>query len=382
MESTLERESKTPLYLQLSEKIRERIAEGYWKPGERLPTYKGMAEIHGVSKITVNQAMDQLVREGLIVRTQGSGTYVADPARPKSGLRRVPAGRNSAPVSTCNIGLFALDRETDGWEWTDFFHEPLRLAIHEAISCAGGRLLPEPILWNFLESALQNHVDGVLLSQISAEPEILARLEQLSDAGVPYVVVGGTYEDKTLPSVGVDNRAGMELAIQHLVERGHRRIAMVSLNLDGIDHRERWRAFQQSMATRDISIDLRLLLLHGRVFKYNDMLDVVRRWFDSGLPPHTAIIASSGMEGMATMRVLSERGIRVPDDVSLVSFDDSSAAALHNPPVTVVRQPLMELGRRSVEKLVDAIRSGQMPVGTETLSTQLIVRESTRAISN
>ena len=240
---TLERESKIPLYLQLIEKIREQIAEGDWKPGERLPTYKGMAELHGVSKITVNQAMDQLVREGLIVRTQGSGTYVADPAKSKLGLRRTAAGLNSLETGTLNIGLFALDRDPNAWEWTDFFHEPLRLSIHDAISRAGGRVIAKPISWKFLESAIESGADGLLLS--SVEPENQDMLDRLSEAGMPYVIVGASYPDRSLPCVAVDNANGIEAAVRHLVECGHRQISLINLDLNNPDHHERWRAFQQ-----------------------------------------------------------------------------------------------------------------------------------------
>jgi len=77
------------------------------------------------------------------------------------------------------------------------------------------------------------------------------------------------------------------------------------------------------------------------------------------------------------LKVLRERGLRVPEDVSVVGFDDPASAAFLDPPLTTVRQPVEQLGRRAVQKLADALRKGVMPEGTELLSPELVVRRST-----
>jgi DNA-binding LacI/PurR family transcriptional regulator len=95
------------------------------------------------------------------------------------------------------------------------------------------------------------------------------------------------------------------------------------------------------------------------------------------VPLPTAVFAADYETTLVLLKVLRERGVRVPDEVSVVGFDDPASAAFLDPPLTTVRQPVEQLGRRAVQKLTDALRKGVVPEGTELLAPELIVRQST-----
>ncbi|MFA0762930.1 MAG: hypothetical protein XFASWVDF_000649 [Candidatus Fervidibacter sp.] len=97
----------------------------------------------------------------------------------------------------------------------------------------------------------------------------------------------------------------------------------------------------------------------------------------SRVPLPTAIFAAAYEMALVTLKALQRQGIAVPEQVSLVSFDDPTSAAFLDPPLTTVRQPLEALGQRAVQKLYDALKKGVMPEGTELLPPELIVRDST-----
>lgn len=150
---------------------------------------------------------------------------------------------------------------------------------------------------------------------------------------------------------------------------------MINLDLKQTDLLRRWEAFQKLMGDAGYRLDPRWeLLFPDRRLGVRE--EVVRQWLDS-VPLPTAIFAADYETTLVVLKVLRERGLRVPDDISVVGFDDPASAAFLDPPLTTVRQPVEQLGRRAVQKLTDALRKGVMPEGTELLTPELIVRRST-----
>jgi DNA-binding LacI/PurR family transcriptional regulator len=137
----------------------------------------------------------------------------------------------------------------------------------------------------------------------------------------------------------------------------------------------RWEAFQKLMGDAGYRLDPRwALLFPDRRLGVRE--EVVRQWLDS-VPLPTAMFVADYETTLVVLKVLRERGIKVPEQLSLVGFDDPASAAFLDPPLTTVRQPVEQLGRRAVQKLTDALRKGVMPEGTELLAPELIVRRST-----
>jgi len=170
------------------------------------------------------------------------------------------------------------------------------------------------------------------------------------------------------------------MALEHLWSLGHTKIAIVDLDLRQTDHQQRWEAFARLMGEAGYPIDPRWALL----FPSRSCLDreeTVRRWLAS-VPLPTAIFGADYEMTLAVFKAIKETGLKIPNQISLVGFDDPPMAAFLEPPLTAVRQPVEEIGQRAVRKLYDAIQRGVMPEETEILMPELVVRSSAALSSN
>jgi LacI family transcriptional regulator len=218
---------------------------------------------------------------------------------------------------------------------------------------------------------LEQIADGV----IALLPFEFDYLEALSAARVPVVTVDQRTARARFPTVAADSYGGGRAAVEHLARLGHRRIAFVAGDERLASARERRRAYQDTLAAEGLPHDPRLVV-PGRFTEEGGrsaaatLLRLRRR--------PTAIFAANDLSAFGVLGALRQAGLRVPQDVSLVGFDDLPAAAHVHPPLTTVRQPLAEMGASAVRSLLVQISGGVAP-GAVSLATALVVRASTAA---
>ncbi len=231
-----------------------------------------------------------------------------------------------------------------------------------------------PASWT---SALASHdTDGVILvtSELT-QPQ----LEQLRSGGIPLVVVDPVnLPDPELPSVGATNWAGGLAATEHLISLGHRRIGAIAGPADYLCSRARIDGYRSALDKAGIRFDP-ALVRHGD-FRHEG--GFARGSELLGMPdPPTAIFAGSDQQAFGVYEAARQRGLRVPQDLSLVGFDDLPVARWVSPPLTTVRQPLTEMGRAAAQILSDLIEGVPPRSRRVELSTELIVRESTAPLA-
>jgi LacI family transcriptional regulator len=229
-----------------------------------------------------------------------------------------------------------------------------------------------PASWT---SALASHdTDGVILvtSELTRE-----QLEQLRGGGIPLVVVDPVnLPDPELPSVGATNWAGGLAATEHLTGLGHRRIGAITGPADYLCSRARIDGYRSALDRAGIRFDP-ALVRHGD-FQHEG--GFVSGGELLGMPdPPTAIFAGSDQQALGVYEAARQRGLRVPQDLSVVGFDDLPVARWVSPPLTTVRQPLAEMGRAAAQILGDLIEGERPRSRRVELSTELIARESTAA---
>jgi LacI family transcriptional regulator len=231
-----------------------------------------------------------------------------------------------------------------------------------------------PASWT---GALASHdTDGVILVMTGVtQPQ----LEQLNSGGIPLVVVDPVnLPDPELPSVGATNWAGGLAATEHLIALGHRRIGAIAGPADYLCSRARIDGYRSALDKAGIDFDP-ALVRHGD-FQHEG-------GFTSGgdllaMPgPPTAIFAGSDQQALGVYEAARQRGLRIPQDLSVVGFDDLPVARWVSPPLTTVRQPLAEMGRAAAQILGDLIEGVSPRSRRVELSTELIVRESTGTLA-
>jgi LacI family transcriptional regulator len=220
-----------------------------------------------------------------------------------------------------------------------------------------------------IDMLLSRRVDGIIIVTCRLSDEAILRLA----GAVPTVVAGRDLRRRNLFSMKVDNALGGELATAHLLELGHRRIAHLRGPEDHIDAADRFKGYRRALRAAGVPIDPRLVVPAG--FLSEDGRGAVERLLDSGRR-FTAVFAANDECAYGARLGLHHRGIRVPEDVSLVGFDDLPGSRYTTPPLTTVRQPLQEMGRRAARSILDLLR-GRKPRAGGLLQVELVVRETT-----
>lgn len=178
--------------------------------------------------------------------------------------------------------------------------------------------------------------------------------------------------------VKADNDAGTREAVRHLSTLGHDRIGFITGNLKVASARERLDAYRTEVA--ELGLNPQTDLVVDGDFTLDGGATAARQLLGLNEPP-TALLASSDAEAFGVMQVAREMGVTIPGDLSLVGFDDIPEASYVTPTLTTVRQPMREMGVLAAEMLMSIVGEGQGQTSTVQLPTQLIVRETTGALS-
>jgi LacI family transcriptional regulator len=229
-----------------------------------------------------------------------------------------------------------------------------------------------PASWT---SALASHdTDGVILvtSELTGD-----QLRQLREAGIPLVVVDPVNPPPPdLPSVGATNWAGGLAATEHLLSLGHRRIGAIAGPGDYLCSRARIDGYRSALEQIGVRFDQVLVRYgdfehEGGFIRGGELLELSK--------PPTAIFAGNDQQALGVYEAARQRGLRIPQDLSVVGFDDLPVARWVSPPLTTVRQPLNEMGGVAAQMLGELIDGTPLRSTRVELSTELITRESTAA---
>ncbi len=224
----------------------------------------------------------------------------------------------------------------------------------------------------YIRELARKRVDALMVAP-SARRETDVR--RLRGEGVPFVLVDRDVEGVDADIVGVDNRAGMRLIAEHLVELGHRRIAMISGSLDKASGYERDLGLRDALS--DLELALEDFLVRFGDFRTSSGREGAREPLSLRSFP-TALVTDNNQMTLGALLTISEMGLGVPGDVSVVGFDDPEWAPLMGPPLTTVAQPTYEMGVRAARMLLDRMETE--PGGESRkllLEPWLVVREST-----
>lgn len=327
-------------------------------------TIYDVAEQAGVGIGTVSRVLNDSPR----VRPQTRARVIA--AMRELDYRPSPMARRLSLRKTLTIGIIV-----------PFFTRPSVVERLQGVEAAVAESEYDLILYNvetpekrdayFRDVPHRHRIDGLIVVSLVPTDADVAHLKA---AGVPTVLVDAHHSELT--RVVVDDVAGGRLATDHLIQRGHRKIGYVSDPVDSpfnfTSSRDRLRGYRAALeaAGIDFRADYHRQAEHGHYHARIAMDELL----DLDEPP-TAVFAASDTQAMGLLEAVRERGLRVPDDVAVVGYDDIELAAHLG--LTTIRQPLYESGLRGVELLLDAIATPDGAHGVVELPVRLIERRTT-----
>jgi LacI family transcriptional regulator len=237
-----------------------------------------------------------------------------------------------------------------------------------------------------LEMLLDRRVEGliVLANWLFLDIHFLADLEKNS---IPATLIGGELKTDAVSSVVVDNEVGGRLALEHLYALGHRKIAFIRGPKMLGDTGPRWRGIRSFAQSNGLELDAKLIEDLPESLDPNSGFDIGFRLTEELLKkkkPFTALMAFDDLTAFGAIRALSKAGLRVPDDCSVIGFDDVAAASLCTPSLTTIRQPMEYMGTMAVGILMDSINARQenreFTATHPHVAPELVVRESTKTL--
>ena len=334
-------------------------------------TLEDIAEQAGVSRSTVSRVVNDLPNVSEDVRRR-----VLDVIQ-QTGYHPNAAARTLASQRSWTLGL-VLPQSVSQF-FTDPYFPHLTKGIAQACNDHNYTLAlflvssKEDEKKIFTRITRRGLLDGVLVqSGHHGDQQIIGHL---ADANMPQVVLGRPQHFDNVTFVDVDNVSGAYNAAAHLIRLGYRRIAAItgpSLSAVGLD---RHAGFTKAMNDRGVKLE-ESLIVEGDFTEAGGYYSMQRL-----LPARPeAVFVASDLMAIGAVRAVREAGLNVPNDIAFIGFDDVPLAVTNNPPLTTIRQPVIQFGIRAVELLIDLIENGIHPPRHVIMDTQLIIRESCGAI--
>lgn len=324
------------LYMRVADIIRRQIRSGELRPGERLPAFQDLCRQYDVSNITIRGAIRSLSEEGLIIREERKGVFVA---------------KIDAKPSTSVIGCHGFHHAMR--------HLPYYFHIFQGLQRGVGRAGYEMLILDHDEPSVSWEKIDALILMGAEDEELLRRLPP----GMCSVALLNF--SSTLPSIISDDYSGMRHAVSHLWNHGHRKIAY--LHEDDHLTPDRVRGYQDELAIHDIAADPawghRLMPHHPEEFRGRGR-ETMRQWLKDGwyATGCTGLICQNDRTAIGVMEAFRDAGIRVPGEVSLIGFDSTDECDLVTPRLTSVKVPLEEMGEKATEVLFALMRARESGV--------------------
>jgi LacI family transcriptional regulator, repressor for deo operon, udp, cdd, tsx, nupC, and nupG len=221
----------------------------------------------------------------------------------------------------------------------------------------------------FFSNLGQKKADGMILLTARSDQKIL---EELSEDH-PVVLACEYYEGSKLPTVSIDNISSARKATEYLISLKHKRIGHISGPMSVVVGRDRLKGFHQAMAHHGLSVDS-LLVQEGN-FSYESGFNLMKKLLTLNEPP-TAVFAGNDEMAMGAIKAAKLKGFRVPEDLSVIGFDDIKFSSIFEPALTTIAQPTFEMGTKAMQLLLKIINNDELEKDQFILADKLIVRDS------
>jgi len=323
----------------------------------------------GVSRTTVSFVLNQI--EGVSI-SKAARQRVLKAAK-KLNYHPNAAGRKLVRGKSDTLGLVL--HQSPEQVFADAFLPQVILGVEQAAMQLGFHVLLTQVdpkdKTGYVQLIRENHVDGIILSGPRQDDDEIIRLHR---EGVPVMLLG-QLPDSHLPFVDVNATSGAETAVNHLIELGHKQIGMITnAPLFYTSSQQRKNGYLQALRSADLKTD-QCLIKEGNYTPasgYHAMNELLNE-----SPRPTAVFIASDVVAMGAILAIRRAGLRIPEDIAMVGFDDIPLTEFFDPPLTTIRLPAFELGSVSAERVIQLIQGKNLNEDEILMETELIIREST-----
>ncbi|HSF26951.1 MAG TPA: LacI family DNA-binding transcriptional regulator [Actinomycetes bacterium] len=333
----------------------------------RAPTLRDVAREAGVHPATVSRALNPSTRKLVNDATAERVARVAAAL----GYRPNPIARSLKTARSTSIGMIIPDL-------TNPLFPPIVRGIEDVLAPAGYNAWlantdndPDRAAAH-VESMRSRHVEGLIIATALLEDPLL---DKLAAEDLPMVLINRRLARTDVPTVTSDDATGVALAVSHLAELGHRRIVHLAGPQTVSTGVTRLRSFRQAVHEHGLDDDPRLIV-RCSAFSVAEGARAMREILDEGVE-FTAVFAGNDMQAVGVYDVLQERGLRCPEDISVVGFNDTPFFDKLRPPLTTIHIPHYDIGAEAARMLLEELRDPTRSARSVLLPLTLVRREST-----
>jgi LacI family transcriptional regulator len=330
-------------------------------------TLRDVARVAGVHPATVSRALNEETRALVNAETAQRVLKAAD----ELGYQPNPIARGLKTNRSYTIGVLIPDL-------TNPLFPPILRGIEDRLETAGYTPLiantdndPERELLDS-QTMRARQVDGIIAATARRDHRLH---DALLEAGVELVLVNRRQDELPVSSATADDRLGMRLSVEHLISLGHTRIAHLGGPLDYSTGLDRHESFHATMGGAGLDVDPALVLV-AEAFSEAEGARLCEQLMAEGRE-FTAVAAANDLLALGCYDVFAERGVRCPEDVSVVGFNDMPFADRFQPPLTTIHIPHYEIGKAAAQLMLDRLQDGDSPPRDIQLEPHLVVRDST-----
>jgi len=352
------------VYTAMQDDIRKQITAGELESDDPLLSEFALAKKYRISRGSVRAGLHILREKGIIYVLPGKGAFVAQKAAFQSAARK-------NRIALVIPGLEDSDHQ---------IYEGIESVLDEA-----GFVLS---IFNSRRSVEQENTNLKLLLEGEEEGAIIfpnwgrtnaQLIYELKRANYPFVLIDRYFRDLETDYVVTDNKTGGFVAAEHLIQMGHRKIGVIlGVQCTAID--DRYAGFMEALAKYRLELDPNMIVRMGK----SADREPVNGGYDAAMEllkkQPTAIFATNDFLARDTLKALGAQEMSVPDDISLIGFDNQKFSEDLIPPLTTIAQPFIDIGRKATQILLSKIHGEQSHVIQETLPPKLVVRKTCRKI--
>jgi DNA-binding LacI/PurR family transcriptional regulator len=355
----IDRNSPVPQYFQLQTWLIEQIEQGVFKASDKIPTEEELVQITGLARATIRQAIQNLVNMGYLERKRKLGTFVRN---------------GSVDVEKRTIvGLLVPDiRRGYAPELARGAEDEAARNKHSMILCSTDDLFVKADFHS--DRLIENGVSGVICVPTAASDEQNRRIvDKFIRKNIPVVLADRTIPGLEIDYVTTDNFDGGYEITRYLVEQGHRKIGVVFSSLFSTE-RLRYEGYKKALTDHHIPIDPSIIIIDNGPFIPNRYFQYARKLLKQA-DKITAIFAGHDRIALQFYSAAKEMGIAIPDDISLVGYDDLNFTTIK---LTTMHQPIYEMGQESMKLMMSRIQGSDREVKQIELKSYLVERGSVR----
>ena len=350
-------EKVTPKYVLVQEKIKDAIKNR--KIVDKLPGERALAKDYGFSYMTIRKAIDNLVAEGLLYKVPMKGTFVADRKIRKKKTNIIGYFLDSSIVAGLTSPYYSL-----------IFNSLQRQAAKHGYSLI--------YFSDIGDSSSYKHIHKMDGAIISCFPRIEHIVDEINQ-NIPVVVIDNSSSDKSIPSVIIDNFNAVRSSVNFLCSRGHKRIGFMTGLADSDVGNNRFAGYKSGLTDNGLKMN-ETLVFRGDYSFESGMKGA--DYFLSLKNPPTAIMCANDAMAIALIRQAAKHGINVPEDISVIGFDDIAVASQISPALTTLAAPIDQLTELACNMLISLINGEKLDNMHIALPAKLVIRDSCAVVKD